>query len=377
MRSGRIPPDPLWLPSDPFSDSPAVPQADYPGDDGGSVMARRTEQPPARVPAVVMAGDGRASRAIYGDSKVYLEVGGRPLVTHVVTALQRVPEVSEVWVVGDAERLEAVLGKDEIQSELSKPLHVVGQFRNLYENCWQAYRRLLPGAGPDGRDPEEDDRDVQVLYASGDLPFVTPQEISQFIHRSQAQGCDYAAGVVTEAAMEAFYPTASGADGIHMAYFNLREGRLRQSNLHLVRPARLVNRSYIEEMYENRYQREFGSVVALTWRLLRAGGFRVVAYYGLMHLAGASDRLGLRRLADRIRRWIPIERVEAALSLMLQTSFRFVGTDLGGAAVDIDNEHDCDVARRRYDEWKKAQTERAEALYGPLSLPPGAATSPP
>jgi GTP:adenosylcobinamide-phosphate guanylyltransferase len=324
----------------------------------------------------VMAGDGRAARAVYGDSKVYLEVGGRPLVAHVVVALQRVPEVSEVWVVGDADRIEAVLGREEIQSELSKPLHVVGQFRNLYENAWEAYRRLLPGAGPTGRDPGEDDRDVQVLYASGDLPFATPQEISQFIRRSQALGCDYAAGVVTEEAMEAFYPAAPGADGIQMAYFNLREGRLRQSNLHLVRPARIVNRSYIEEMYENRYQREFGSVAVLAWRLLRAGGFRVVAYYALMHVAGASDRLGLRRLADWVRRWIPIARVEAALSLMLQTSFRFVRTDLGGAAVDIDNEHDCDVARRRFDEWKKAQTERAEALCGPLPLPPGAASSP-
>jgi GTP:adenosylcobinamide-phosphate guanylyltransferase len=323
-----------------------------------------------------MAGDGRAARAVYGDSKVYLEVGGRPLVAHVVVALQRVPEVSEVWVVGDADRIEAVLGREEIQSELSKPLHVVGQFRNLYENAWEAYRRLLPGAGPTGRDPGEDDRDVQVLYASGDLPFATPQEISQFIRRSQALGCDYAAGVVTEEAMEAFYPAAPGADGIQMAYFNLREGRLRQSNLHLVRPARIVNRSYIEEMYENRYQREFGSVAVLAWRLLRAGGFRVVAYYALMHVAGASDRLGLRRLADWVRRWIPIARVEAALSLMLQTSFRFVRTDLGGAAVDIDNEHDCDVARRRFDEWKKAQTERAEALCGPLPLPPGAASSP-
>ncbi|MDH3212481.1 MAG: nucleotidyltransferase family protein [Myxococcales bacterium] len=335
------------------------------------------EQPPVQVPAVVAAGDGRAARAVYGESKVYLEVGGRPLVTHVVAALQRVPEVSEVWVVGDAERLEPIFGRDEIRRERVKPLHIVGQFRNLYENAWQTYRRLLPGAGPEGRDPGDDDLDVQVLYTSGDLPFVTPQEISQFIRRSQARGCDYALGVVTEEAMEAFYPTPSGGEGIRMAYFNVREGRLRQSNLHLVRPARIINRTYIEEMYENRYQREFGSVVAMAWRLLRAGGFRVVAYYALMHLAGATDRLGLRRVSDRLRRWIALERTEAAVSMMLQTSFRFVPTDLGGAAVDIDNERDCDVARRRYDEWVKAQTGLAEALCGPLPLPPGEAPTAP
>ena len=52
------------------------------------------------------------------------------LVAHVVATLQRVPEVSEVWVVGDAARLAATL--EPLRPELCKPLHVVPQFRNLY-----------------------------------------------------------------------------------------------------------------------------------------------------------------------------------------------------------------------------------------------------
>jgi hypothetical protein len=327
----------------------------------------------APIPAVVTAGDRRAAKAVRGESKVYLEIGGRPLVAHVVTALQRVPEVSEVWVVGDAERLRAVFSREEISRDLRKPVHIVGQFRNLYENAWQTYRRLLPGAGPEGRDPEGADLDVQVLYASADLPFVTPQEISQFIRRSADLGCDYALGLVMEESMEAFYPTPSGGDGIRMAYFNFREGRVRQSNLHLVRPARILNRYYIEEMYEYRHQREIGSIIALAWRLLRSeqGGIRVLAYFCAMHLAGFINRHGWRRLADRIRSWIPIARIEAACSSLLRTSFRLVATDLGGAAVDIDNEHDYDVALLRYDEWTKAQAEKAERLYEQLPPPQG------
>ena len=46
-----------------------------------------------------------------------------------------------------------------------------------------------------------------------------------------------------------------------MAYFNLREGRFRQSNLHLVKPAKLGNRHYIEDMYEHRYQRQLGQAL--------------------------------------------------------------------------------------------------------------------
>ena len=104
-----------------------------------------------KIPAVVTAGDRGAAKAVYGESKGYLEIAGRPLVAHVVATLQRVPEVSEVWIVGDAERLRAVLRRrSRCAATLRKPLHVVPQLSNLYENAWGAYRRLLPGGGRGG-----------------------------------------------------------------------------------------------------------------------------------------------------------------------------------------------------------------------------------
>jgi hypothetical protein len=324
------------------------------------------------VPAVVAAGDRRAAKAVYGESKPYLELEGRTLVEHTVAALQRVPEVSEVWVVGNAERLGAVLGRESFRRELRKPLHVVPQFRNLYENAWQTYRRLLPGAPPEGRDPVSPaDLDTQALYLSADLPFATPQEISEFVRRGQELGCDYALGLVTEESMEGFYPVTPGGPGIHMAYFNLREGRFRQSNLHLVKPAKLGNRHYVEDLYEHRYQREFGHIAALAWRLLRSeqGGLRLMLSYALMHMAGLADRHGFRRTADLLRRGLALPRIESTCGALLRTGFRFVVTDVGGCAVDIDNEPDYDIAKLRFEEWRKAQGARAEALYGPLPLP--------
>ena len=328
------------------------------------------------IPAVIAAGDGRASRAVYGENKAYLALRGRSLVARAVAVLQRVPEVDAVWVVGDAVRLEALLGGDEsLQRELRKPLTLIPQFRNLYETCWEAYRRLLPGAGAGGRDPKSPEDEAQwVLYLSSDLPFATPQEISAFIERAWQLPCDYALGLVPESAMQDFYPAEAGGPGIRMAYFNLREGRFRQNNLHLVRPARLGKRHAIEEMYENRYQKQIGPILRLAWRLVteEGGGIRVFFYYGLMHLAGALDRRGLRRLADRVRRFVSLERTEGACSALLATRFRFVLTEVGGCAVDIDNEHDFDSARLRWEEWHAAQEKRAEALHGPLPLPPPA-----
>jgi hypothetical protein len=97
------------------------------------------------------------------------------------------------------------------------------------------------------------------------------------VRKGLAINVDYALGLVTEHELEAFYPK-DGAPGITMAYFNLREGRFRQSNLHLVKPAKLGKRHYIEDMYEHRYQRQLGQALGLAWRILsdRGGGIRVL-----------------------------------------------------------------------------------------------------
>ncbi len=322
------------------------------------------------VPAIVAAGDGKASKAVCGESKVYLEVAGQPMVARVVAALQQVPEVSEVWVVGNAERLEATLSAESLQRKLTKPLVVVPQYRNLLENAWQTYRRMLPGAGVAGRDPANDaEADLRVLYLSADLPLLVPQEISAFIRTAAEADCDYGLGLSTEASMTPFYPRA-GRPGIQMAYFNTAEDRLRQNNLHLVRPARLGRRQSVEDMYEHRYQKQLGQVIGLAWRILvnKGGGPSIVFYYGFMQLALLCDRVGLRSLADVIRRAVPLARIERACSRLLDANFRLIVTGMGGCAIDIDNENDLDVTREQFETWRMELENQAERLYGPPPL---------
>ena len=323
-----------------------------------------------RIPAIVTAGDGKASRAVYGDAKVYLDVAGRALVARTVGVLMRVPEVSEVWVVGNAERLEATLrGDAELCASLTKPVYIVPQFGSLYENAWQTFRRLLPGAPPAGRDPAEAELDQRVLYLSADLPFATPQELSAFVQRAVAAGCDYGLGLVTEESLAPFYP-ARGKPGVEMAYFNVADGRVRQSNLHLVRPARFGHRWYIEDMYEHRYQKEFFHAVALAYRILtyKGGGLSLVLYFAVMHLAGLADRARLRRFADALRRFVSFARIDRACSQLLDTRFRLIVTEVGGCGLDIDSERDIDIARERYEEWSKQQAECATLLHGAPAL---------
>jgi GTP:adenosylcobinamide-phosphate guanylyltransferase len=323
------------------------------------------------IPAIVTAGDTRAAKAVYGESKIFLEVAGRPMVAHVVAALQRVPEVSEVWVVGNRERLRPVLDAPELQAELTKPLFLVEQLRNLMENSWETFRRFLARDTEAGCDPVGDQLDQAVLYLSGDLPFATPQEISAFIAQSSAAGCNYALGLVPDDSLEDFEPTASGEPGIEVAYFNLREGRLRQSNLHWARPARIGNRYRIEDMYEHRHQREFWNMAILAGKLFwsRAGGPMIVFFYTVMHLAGVFDRWRLRWLSDWLRQCVTLPLSERVVGRVLDTNFRFIITEAGGCAIDVDTEEEYDVVRERFESWKKAQQARAEAIYGPIPLP--------
>ena len=57
---------------------------------------------------------------------------------------------------------------------------------------------MSTAAGSEGRDPNPEEAERPVLFLSADLPFATPQEISEFIRRGAALDCDYAVGLVTE-----------------------------------------------------------------------------------------------------------------------------------------------------------------------------------
>lgn len=324
------------------------------------------------VPAIVTAGDSRAAKAVYGKSKIYLELDGLSLVAHVVRTLQSVPEVDAVWVVGDLEKLEPALAAPALRAARTKPLHLVAQQRDLISNAWETYRRVLSNDVRVGRDPGPEDLDREILYLSGDLPLATPQEISAFVQASQARvkagAADYVLGLCPADALEAFRPTAPGEIGIEVAYFNTRDGRLRQNNLHYARPARIGRLDRIEEMYEHRHQRRFWNMFMLALRLLlaRVGGLKIAVLFGVMHLAGIADRGGRRRLARWLGRLVTLEINRKTIAKLLDTKFIFVVTESGGCALDIDTEAEYDAMHARFSEWLALQRAKSERLFGAL-----------
>ena len=321
------------------------------------------------VPAIVTAGDSRAAKAVYGESKVYLEIDGLPLVAHVVRTLQACPEVDAVWVVGNTSRLEVALGSDAVKDSLCKPLYIVPQQRDLISNAWETYRRVLSGNVLEGRDPRPDELDTEIFFLSGDIPLAAPQEFSAFIKQSQSMDVDYALGLCPAAALEIFQPSKPDEKGLTVAYFNTRDGRYRQNNLHFARPGRIGRLDRIEEMYEMRHQRRFLNMFTLAIRLLvsTSAGFRIAAIFTMLAIGGIADRSGFPRLARWLSRSVKLETSCIAISKILDTRFAYAITESGGCGLDIDTEEEYDVVKMRFEEWSSLQRERAAAVYGPIA----------
>ena len=316
-----------------------------------------------------MAGDRGASRAIRGESKPYLQVGGKPMVVHVLEALLHTPEVSEVFVVGEPERLSRTLadyGAAQLTAQSAKPVHIVPQRRSLYENVWNAFLRALPVPAEGEPDP-----DHAILAVPCDIPLVVPEEISEFLEQAFTLNADYVVGLTPGHAMSQFAGD-DGSEGIEMACFNLAEGRYRQSNLHYVKPLRLENRHYVQDVYESRYQKEWGNTIRLSLKIFfhEFRNLKVLFFYALMLLAGGLDRRGHNRLADFARRYVSLRKAERCLSDLIRGRLATAVTALGGAAIDVDNEADLLVLEKRLEEWKAVQIRRSRhasmALNGPI-----------
>jgi GTP:adenosylcobinamide-phosphate guanylyltransferase len=313
-----------------------------------------------RIQAILLAGDRGASKAVRGTNKAFVEIAGKPMVVHVLEALLHTPEVSEVFATGDTLKLEKAFAEHgclALAATRGRALHLVPQAGSLYENIWNSFLRSLP--------PGEPDPEHAVLVVPSDIPLVVPAEISEFLANAAKLDVDYVIGLTPEEALEPYRP--HGAEpGIEMAYFNLREGRFRQSNLHCVRPLKMRNRHYVQDMYENRYQKEWGNMLRLAWRVLSREwrNLWVLGFYLVMHVAGVLQRRGYRRLSDWVRRFAALPTVERGMSDLLQTRVRCAITTLAGAALDIDNAEDLEVAEQMFARWKRDQLARAGLAHG-------------
>ena len=218
---------------------------------------------------IVTAGNRGASRPVCGDNKAFLPLAGVPIINYVLSAVERARCTARIFVVGDTTRLAAALAVPNTPWGGTRPLYLLEQGNTLYDNVWNAFLHTLPDYTP-GTDwrlyLDTPACDKAVLVIPGDIPLATPDEIDAFVDGCDLSRYDYCLGLSAESVLRAYYPQA-GRPGIQMAYFTLRDLRVRQNNLHLVKPLRLGNRHYVQKVYDFRYQREWRNILRLGWEL--------------------------------------------------------------------------------------------------------------
>lgn len=303
-----------------------------------------------KVNAVLLAGDRRASIPLRSDNKAFLELKGEPLFIHVLRAMVQAELVRDVAVVGPSERIRAALGHCGISDHVT----VVEQRENMVENFKVGYVAAL------GLDPsvafwslkDSGHRDTPVLVAPCDIPLMLPEEVDEFLTRSNLIEYDYSIGITSERILSHYHP-ADGKPGIKMIYFHVKEDLMRHNNLHIGKPLKFEHLDYIEKMYEWRYQTRFANILRMFFSLL-SNGWRLmksIRIFILMQISLYYDRHGHPHLSDRLRSLVGFTRLEEGIGNALGARVQIVYTHFGGAALDADNEKDLAVIEERYDEW--------------------------
>ncbi|TDJ50800.1 MAG: hypothetical protein E2O45_02550 [Nitrospina sp.] len=309
--------------------------------------------------ALLVAGEGKDSYKVNHRHKAFLPIQGKCVISYVIEALQKAQSVRSITIIGPKKEILEHMETDGINSDRPKPIHVLEQKRNLYENVWHGFLSTLPEEWPEQELENSPYRDKAVLVVPCDSPLITPHEIDYFVQSSDLENYDQVLGMTPEESLRTFYPEP-GKPGIQMAYLHLKEQRYRINNLHLVKPIRIGNRHHIQQMYHYRYQRNFKNVILFGWEIIgkdKKGRYRF--YIGLL-LGLFFSWLNIQFLVRFFRSWVPKRGLEDCISNIMDTRFMGLESPFPGAALDIDNARDYEAIKLRFKEWQDTLNQLAD-----------------
>jgi GTP:adenosylcobinamide-phosphate guanylyltransferase len=305
------------------------------------------------IDAIVLAGDRGGSRNFAGGNKNFLDLAGRPLLAHVISALNDVAQVTRIAIVGPAAAITELLQNEQTGLRDNLETLVIEQKDTAYENFWAAFLCLLGNEYAPGLEASNTDvEDKAVLIVPGDAPLMRASEVKEFLDGCAGRGLDYGVGMTEQRFLRRF-GRRDDNPGIEMNYLHLSTGSFRLNNLHFARPFKVRNRQYIERIYEYRYQRQLMNMLRVVKDILltRGLGFRPVALYLYAQFATHCFARGYHRLLAGVRKRLTPAKVTNIAGILLQTRVQIVETTGGGCAIDIDNETDYETLSQRYHEF--------------------------
>jgi molybdopterin-guanine dinucleotide biosynthesis protein A len=301
------------------------------------------------VDCIIAAGDGRAAKKVFKKNKALLEVGGKPIIRHIVETLKSCNEIEQIVIVGPKKKFETVIGDLGVR--------IIEQRRNLTENGWEAFLQTIPEYRETGILTDEIStkyKEKAVLGLPGDIPLLTVRELKEFIKKCDMDKYDYCAGVTSETILKQFEPR-KGKPGIKMATFHVRDGNFRQNNMHMAKPFKLKSGIDLAlKIYEYRYQKELFNIFRTIGEIIKFGPRHIVRslwLYFLLQVSTGLSSIGLKPLARLTSYPVTRAELEKLFSGILNAMVKIVETTEGGAALDVDNEKDFLILSIRYKEW--------------------------
>lgn len=243
------------------------------------------------VDAVVLAGrrnTGELRTVSPAEWEALIEVAGTPMTGWVIRALQGVPGVSRVVVVGPEGLRPFLRGEDRL----------VAPGETMLDNAARGARATDPGH--------------PVLFVTGDVAMLTASAVSEFLDHAREVAAEIWYPIVRKAAVEARFP------GNKRTYVRLRDGTFTGGNILLLAP--------------DTWERAVGRAEALI--ALRKKPLRLAAMIGTYFVL--KWVLGRATVADAERRF----------SALLGMAARAVVSSHPEVGVDIDHPSDIPYSER-------------------------------
>ena len=307
--------------------------------------------------AILLVGDRRGAKKVFGKNKALLEIREIPSFIRVLAALQNVESIGEIRIVGPSEKIHSLLKKHSKACQGSKTVKVVPQKDNVIDNVWTAFIDTLPGYRA-GMEISPEQKEMAVLIVAGDIPMLVPDEINEFISNCDLSRFDYYVGVVSEKTLSHFAPGKRGK-GLKLAVLPFKENKYRVNNLHLVKPFKIANRFRLQDMYELRYQQKLRNIFTMFIRLIRLKGIKDAAFFYLLILSTLFfSKIGFREVSVKISSFLTLTKVTGIVDRILGTRMSVAETTYGGAALDIDNKTDFNIINEKFEDWMEYQKGR-------------------
>lgn len=210
--------------------------------------------------AIVLAGalnDGALRAVSSATYEAEIEIAGKPMVAYVLDALNQMPEVERVAVVGYA--------TDTMIPLITGKVCRVDPGGSLIDSLIKGLEILQP--------------ENPVLAVTSDIPLITPEAIRDFLSRCQANPGDVCYSFVSKDHNEARYP------GVQRTYVKLREGIFTGGNIALLSPEIVRERIDILKQAASLRKKPLQLCSLLGWKYL------LKLIFGLLTIKEVEERV--------------------------------------------------------------------------------------